>query len=199
VWVRSAPFAAPISGRLSLLAWVRVNDVVRQPTLRLAVEGKLDGRVKYWKANVGASEDGQPVKPLTTEWSAYRFPVIDLPQAGLTDLRVGFDLMGEGEVWIDEVQVFDLWFEDNERADLLKSVATADLQAGSGNLADAQEYLNGYWPSFLRRHIHLPDSPPLAPGLAGEPARAAAAPLPSKPPSPSITDRLKSWIPRSWR
>jgi hypothetical protein len=199
VWVRSAPFAAPISGRLSLLAWVRVNDVARQPTLRLAVEGKLDGRVKYWKANVGASEDGQPVKPLTTEWSAYRFPVIDLPQAGLTDLRVGFDLMGEGEVWIDEVQVFDLWFEDNERADLLKSVATADLQAGSGNLADAQEYLNGYWPSFLRRHIHLPDSPSTTPGLGSEPPRAAAAPLPSKPPSPSMTDRLKSWIPRSWR
>lgn len=203
VWVRSDPFPAPTSGRLSLLAWVRTNDVTRQPKLRLAIEGKLDGRVKYWKANVGASEDGQPVKPLTTEWSAFRFPVVDLPQTGLTDLRVGFDLMGAGEVWIDEVQVFDLWFEENERDQLLKSIATADLQAGSGNLLECHEFLTSYWPTFLRRHIQLPDSYPAAalpaPAPASLPAPAAAPPPVAPRPSPSISDRLKSWIPKSWR
>jgi hypothetical protein len=201
VWVRSNPFPAPTSGRLSLLAYIRTNDPTRQPKLRLAVEGKLDGRVKYWKANVGASEDGQPVKPLTIEWSAYRFPVIDLPQSGLTDLRVGFDLMGEGEVWIDEVQVFDLWFEVNEREELLKSIATADLQASSGNLIECQEYLTSYWPSFLRRHIHLPESPGAPSSLSPPPTTTAAKPPPAKPPSPpSMSDRVKSWIlPKSWR
>jgi hypothetical protein len=202
VWVRSNPFTAPTSGRLSLLAWVRTNDPTRQPKLRLAVEGKLDGRVKYWKANVGASEDGQPVKPLTVEWSAFRFPVIDLPQAGLTDLRVGFDLMGEGEVWIDEVQVFDLWFEENERDQLLKSIATADLQASSGNLIECQEFLTSYWPSFLRRHIHLPEAPATASSASPPSATAAAKPSPAKklPPPPSMSDRVKSWIlPKSWR
>ena len=201
VWVRSNPFPAPTSGRLSLQARVRTNDPTRQPKLRLAVEGKLDGRVKYWKANVGASEDGQAVQPLTVEWSAFRFPVIDLPQSGLTDLRVGFDLMGEGEVWIDEVQVFDLWFEENERDELLKSIATADLQASSGNLIECQEYLASYWPSFLRRHIRLPEAPAATSSPSPPPSAAAAKAPPAKPPPPaSMSDRVKSWIlPKSWR
>jgi hypothetical protein len=220
VWVRSTPFAVPTSGRLSLLAWIRTSDVARQPILRLAVEAKLDGRVKYWKANVGASEDGQPAKPLTSEWSAFRFPIVDLPQTGLTDLRVGFDLMGEGEVWIDEVQVFDLWFEENERAELLKSIATADLQVGSGRLAESQAFLTSYWPSFLRRNVKLPNgsssesaslrSPGSTAGEGGgtpasrssPPGIPATAPETLTPPraaSPSLTERLKSWIPKSWR
>lgn len=200
VWVRSNPFPAPTSGRLSLQARVRTNDPTRQPKLRLAVEGKLDGRVKYWKANVGASEDGQTVQPLAVEWSAFRFPVIDLPQSGLTDLRIGFDLMGEGEVWIDEVQVFDLWFEENERDELLKSIATADLQASSGNLIECQEYLNSYWPSFLRRHIHLPEAPGAASPLPATAAAKAPRAKPPPPPPPSMSDRVKSWIlPKSWR
>jgi hypothetical protein len=198
VWVRSDPLPVPTTGRLSLYAWVRVPDSSRQPVLRLAIEGKVDGRVKYWKANIGASEDGQPVRPLTTEWAAFRFPVVDLPQSGLTDLRVGFDLMGEGEVWIDEVQVFDLWFEEKERDELLKSIATADLQASTGNLADSQEFLSSYWPSFLRRHVPLPESRSATAG--GIRANAApAAPAPAKPPAPSMTERLKTWLPKSWR
>lgn len=198
VWVRSAPLPAPTTGRLSLRAHVRAANAARQPTLRLAIECKHDGRVKYWKANVGASEDGRPVQPLSVEWSARRFPVIDLPQTGVTDLRIGFDLMGEGDVWIDEVQVFDLWFEENERNELLKSIATADLQADSGNLAESQAFLGSYWPSFLRRHIDLPEAPTPAsqPTAAAESARATP---PAKPPSPSMTDRFKSWIPKSWR
>jgi hypothetical protein len=202
VWVRSAPLPVPTTGRLSLLVHLRAANAAQQPTLRLAIEGKLDGRVKYWKANVGASEDGQPVKPLSVEWSQFRFPVVDLPQSGLTDLRIGFDLMGEGDVWIDEVQVFDLWFEENERNELLKSIATADLQADGGNLAESQAFLRSYWPSFLRRHIDLPEAPPATASAGNSPmsaAETARALPPAKPASPSMTDRLKSWIPKSWR
>ena len=165
----------------------------------MSIEGKVDGRVKYWKANVGASEDGQPVKPLSVEWSAFRFPVVDLPQAGLTDLRVGFDLMGEGDVWIDEVQVFDLWFEENERNELLKSIATADLHAGGGRVAESQAFLGSYWPNFLRRHIDLPEAPPTTASQPMPAAETARALPPANPPAPSMTDRLKSWIPKSWR
>lgn len=219
VWVRSDPFPAPTSGRLTVLAWVRLADAARQPKLRLAIEGKLDGRTYYRRANVGASEDGQPVKPLGTQWAQYRFPFPHLPQRGLTDVRVGFDLMGEGEVWIDNVQVFDLWFEENERDELLKSIATADVQASAGQLAECQHFLNSYWSNYLRRHVKLPESR-LPAGAGGAPSAAAGgnagpiaarplrAPLPaeagqpSAPPaanSPSMIDRMKSWLPKSWR
>lgn len=158
VWIRSAPFAPPKTGRISVLAWIRVADATKQPRLRLAIEGRLDGKTYYRRANVGASEDGRPVKPLQEGWASYRFPVSDLPLSGLTDLRIGFDLMGEGDLWIDEVQVFDLWFEDVERDELLKQTATADFQLQAGQLADCQRFVTSYWPQLLKTHMPLEQS-----------------------------------------
>jgi hypothetical protein len=203
VWVRSAPFAAPDTGRLSVVAWIKLADPTRQPTLRVAIEGKLDGQVYYRFGNIGAGERGRPAKPLSTEWTMARIPVPDLPLAGLTDLRVGFDLMGEGEVWIDEVQVFDLWFEDGERDELLKSVAAADVQLSSGQLAECQRFLDGYWPSFLRRNVTLAESrtgvavntPSDTP--AGTPTSAPAAPEAAKKEDPSVMDRVRAWWSKS--
>ena len=100
---------------------------------------------------------------LQSEWASYRFPLTDLPLSGLTDLRVGFDLMDEGEVWIDDIQIYDLWFDDHERDELLKSIAAADFQLKSLNGADltqnsaqlvaSQRYLESYWPQYLRHHL----------------------------------------------
>ena len=121
VWIRSDSIPTPTTGRLAIWVWLKTADPKRQPKLRLAIEGELDGQPYYRRANVGASEDGRATQPLQQEWSPFLFPVDDLPTTGLTDLQIGFDLMDEGEVWIDQVQVFDLWFDDNERETLLKS------------------------------------------------------------------------------
>ncbi|WP_145086928.1 hypothetical protein [Anatilimnocola aggregata] len=154
VWVRSEPIAVPTTGRISVVAHLRVADPARQPRLRLAIEGKLDGQPYYRWSNVGLSEDGKPLKvQLQNEWTSYRFPLTDLPLSGLTDLRIGFDLMDEGEVWVDEVQVFDLWFDDHERDELLKSIAAADFQLTAGQLIPCQRYLASYWPQYLRHHV----------------------------------------------
>lgn len=163
-WVRSEPIPVPTTGRLSVVAHLRVADPQRQPRLRLAIEGKLDGQPYYRWSNVGLGEDGKPLKvQLQSEWASYRFPLTDLPLSGLTDLRVGFDLMDEGEVWIDDIQVYDLWFDDHERDELLKSIAAADFQLKSLNGADltqnaaqlvaSQRYLESYWPQYLRHHL----------------------------------------------
>ena len=164
------------------MAWVRVDDPSKQPKLRLAIEGKLDGKPFYRRANIGASEDGNPVRPIQKQWSPYRFPLTDLPLDGLTDIQVGFDLMGEGDVYIDQVSVYDLWFADNERDELLKNIATADIQLSSGQVTDCERFLESYWSRFLQDHVPLsaprvaaavpkpnePDEPPAAPGLPTE-------------------------------
>ncbi|MDX1948112.1 MAG: family 10 glycosylhydrolase [Pirellulaceae bacterium] len=203
VWIRSDPFEAPTTGRLSVVAWMKVADASKQPKLRLAIEGKLDGRVYYRRANVGASEDGHPVKPLTTEWASYRFPLADLPLTGLTDLRVGFDLMSAGEVWIDDVQVFDLWFEESERDELLKNIAASDVQLSSGQLADCQRFLEGYWPSFLRQNVNFAEPRPAAASagplaVPATPAAPATAAKPAPPAAePSTMEKLKGWWSKS--
>lgn len=145
-WLRSEPFAPPTTGRLSVWVWLRIADPNQQPPLRLAVEGRTSGDVYYKFAQVGS---GAEAPPLASKWAPYLFQVDDLPPVGLVDLRVGFDLMGAGEVWIDDVQVFDAWFHDNERDELLKSIALADVDVGEGRYSDCLNFLEGYWPRFL--------------------------------------------------
>ncbi len=191
-WVRSEPIPVPTTGRISVVAHLRVADPQRQPRLRLAIEGKLDGQPYYRWSNVGLSEEGKPLKvQLQSEWNSYRFPLTDLPLSGLTDLRIGFDLMDEGEVWIDEVQVFDLWFDDNERDELLKSIAATDFQLTAGQLVGAQRYLESYWPQYLRNHV---------PYQTLETARPVAAPankpplIPALPGATAATNAIQSVV-----
>jgi hypothetical protein len=190
IWVRSNMLPAPKTGRLSLMAWVRVDDPTRQPKLRLAVEGKLDGKPFYRRANIGASEDGNPVRPIQKQWSPYRFPLTDLPLDGLSDIQVGFDLMGEGDVYIDQVNVYDLWFADNERDELLKNIATADIQLSSGQVTDCERFLESYWSRFLQDHVPLsaprvaaakPSAQPASKNIA-QPAVKNTAPAEPDPP-----------------
>lgn len=207
VWVRSDPISARPTGRLRVVASIRIAESANQPKLRLAVEGKLDGQVYYRRANVGQSEtaDGAPVTPLTAKWSRINIALDDLPTSGLTELRVGFDLMGEGEVWIDDVEVYDLWFEERERNELLKSIYTAHEQLKQGRLTDCLAFIESYWPSFLREHVPLSSEP-----TGGAPSRpddktqlsGGTALNPGK-----RTDRsanrwdLKNWLPTlpKWR
>ncbi len=189
VWVRSEFFQPSATGRLCLLAWLKVADPKQQPKLRLAIEGKLDGRTFYRRDNVGAAEEGTRPLPLGTEWAAYRFPLNSLPMEGLSELRVGFDLMGEGEVWIDDVQVYDLWFEDAEQRELLKMIANADFQLTSGQVADAQRFVESYWPQFLRAHVPL--LPPDAPAASGELFTPPPGAPPRSAPAPTRRERRK--------
>ncbi len=161
-WVRSKPFAPPKTGRVYVLAWIRTRDARNQPPLRLAIDGSVNGEPYYRFAPLGTDVDaqnrrptGQPAQSLTSEWAGRPFllPIDDLPATGVTELLVGFDLMGPGEVWIDDVQVFDLYFQVNEQDELLKNAALASYQLENGKIAECAQYLNGYWPRFLLEHV----------------------------------------------
>jgi hypothetical protein len=176
-WVRSNPFSAPKTGRLSVLAWVRVDDPSKQPKLRIAIDAKLDGVPYYRYVSLdGAGQDGQPVAPIQKDWSQYRFSH-HLPLEGLTDIKIGFDLMGEGDVYIDQVSVHDLWFADNERDELTKNIATANFQLASGQVADCERFLSSYWSRYLQDHVPL--SAPRIAAAAPQPKRNAVTPLPA--------------------
>jgi hypothetical protein len=182
LWVRSNPLPAPSTGRLQMTARVRTAGGV-QPQLRLAIEGRLQGQVYYQRANYGAAErPGEAtLGPLAANWTTCSVMRINLPTSGLTDVRVGFDLMSAGEVWIDDVQVSDLWLEDSEYKELILSTPTAKLQANTGRLNECRLFVEGYWPSFLRRNVQLADTEPEQ-HLSAKPeskADSAARPKPS--------------------
>jgi hypothetical protein len=158
--VASEPFAAPSTGRLTLRIWLRTADPARQPPLRLALEGPMEGGQYFRFAQLGAA----PAKnPITAEWAEYRCYFDDLPLEGLGPLRIWLELSGPGEVWIDDAQLFSLYFTDNERVELSKLIALADVKLQNGQLSDCIYLLQGYWPRFLETNV------PLTPGsLDGE-------------------------------
>ena len=197
VWVRSDPFELRPTGRVTVFAWVRVADEKKQPQLRIAIEGKHEGQAYYRFGPVGLDDAGRaaPIK-LSTQWTRCQFNIPNLPPGGLREVRVGFDLMQAGEVWIDDVEVYDLHLEEAEKTELIKSVASAHSNVQSGKLAEGHRFVSGYWPTFLRRHVPLPEPRTEAAFAPPKPAApAGGGPMP--PPETSAPVR-SSWDPRGW-
>ncbi|MBX3413582.1 MAG: family 10 glycosylhydrolase [Pirellulales bacterium] len=167
--VVSRAFDPPKTGRLSMFVWLRVADASRQPNLRLALEGILDGKPYYRHAIVGLERpDGQ----IGTGWTQYQFQVNDLPLEGLRDLKVRFDMKGPGEVWIDDVDLRHLSFTKQELVELSKLVHLADAKLRSRQFVDCVRVLDSYWPQFLVAHVALTEG------------RVARAPDPVRAPPP---------------
>jgi hypothetical protein len=173
----SDPFEPPRTGRVSIAARLRTTPRGPAPPLRLALGGKLDGGDYYRFAEA----------PLDAQWRYFIFTVDNLPLAGLSDLQVRFDLMGAGEVWIDDVVVLDLALSDNERTELSRMVTRAQFSLEDGRLADCVRVLDSYWPRFLEENVQLSqttlatkeqrsDEPPVKDAAPAEEAPAAAVP-----------------------
>ena len=186
VTLRSDPFPASETGRLAISLWLRVPDAAVQPRLRVALEGGPDNHQFFRSAPLG---EGPGVAPIPAEWKQFIFAVDDIPADGLSQLRFRIDLNGQGEVTIDDVQLFDLVFNEAEKIHLNKILALAEYQLNNGQLGDCLEQLNGYWPRLLTAHVPLAALPIAnAPGAvppATEPADKAAA-------KTGVVDRIKS-------
>lgn len=199
----SRPFAAPRTGRLAMSVWLKVADAEHQPVLRLAVEGKLAGREYYRFAVIGQPPaPGQPASPIDTTWQRFIVPFNDLPLEGLAQMHVRLDLMGAGQVWADDIQLFDLAFNESELRAIYKLLTLADAALQNGEAGESVRLLHGYWPRFLAENVPL--APPV-PALAAKPA--AEQPADSAPPAsagappvpPGLLDRVKGIFPENWR
>jgi hypothetical protein len=135
---------------LRVFVWLKIERPDEQPPLRFGIEGRLNGQIYIRPATVGAKADSVSRPPLKDTWAWYCLQIEDLPASGLTDLRVVFHLAGKGEIWSDDVQVVDRWFERAKRKGLGLSASTdrvADLavairkESGGDEPAYAREYL----------------------------------------------------------
>ena len=152
VWIRSNPLASPKTGRLSVSVWLKVEDVGNQPPLRIAIEGKSDGLNFYRFGSVGSLSTGQKDQ-ITNQWGRFAVHFDDLP-VDLQNLRVGLDLMGVGKVLVDQVEIFDRWFDENDSVAMTQLLASA----GSGlqspaSINNARNVLDSYWARFLEENI----------------------------------------------
>jgi hypothetical protein len=185
--VRSNPFGPPATGRISVAAWLRLDPGDPQPPLRIAIEG-LEGNREYYRfAPIGGLTGG---KPLTAEWAMFVLQVDDLPTESVESLRVRFDLLGPGSVQIDEVRVYDLAFDESQRAEIAKDLARIDHRFKAGDIGGAILDLEGHWPAFLEAFVS--DEAVAARQQVAEP-QTAVAPSPPDEPRQGMLDRFRGW------
>ncbi|MCH2181997.1 MAG: hypothetical protein MK108_08335 [Mariniblastus sp.] len=150
VWIRSNEFDSPETGRLSISVWLRSDQTEEQPPLRLSVESTSRDAAYYRFGSVGKLAPDNQVNQIGTEWKRFAVHFDDLPTHEQSRLRIGFDLMGEGEVWIDRVEVYDRWFDENDVMAVTQLLASVGpLLSKPESLARCRNVLGGYWPRFL--------------------------------------------------
>ncbi len=171
--------------------WLKTTDRTRQPNLRLAFEA-AGGESEYYRyAALGSAAPGAQ---LSDQWAQYIFQIDDLP-ADSGGVRLRLDLIGAGEVWLDDVQLFDLAFAENERVELGKIITLAGYKLQAGQIADCARILDGYWPQFLLTNVPLVQkSLPIA-----QRSKVEAAPPDNSGKRPGKLDSIKSYLPRKWK
>ena len=189
IGITSEPFDPPVTGRLGIDVWLRTADPARQPSFRIAVEGQSrDG--KFDPYGVIPAVGSNATTP--GDWVRYSFPLDSLPLEGLGNLRIHLELLNAAEVWIDDVQIFDLPFKEAERNELSKLISLASYKLGKGQFADCALLLEGYWPQFLVAHVPLAQMPLAQRPRGGRVPGAPAAPAKK----PTVLENLKGYLPR---
>lgn len=156
VWIRSGPFQVPATGRISVTAYLKVDDATQQPPLRISIEGETQSSTYYRFGAVGSLAPENTAKQVDSQWRRFAVHFDDLPVTGIRDLRIGFDLMDQGTVWIDNVHVRDRWFDENDAQAMTQLLAGAvPLADQAGSYESCRRILESYWPRFLDDYIEI--------------------------------------------
>lgn len=185
VAVESELLPVPETGQLLVQAFVRCENISPDAQLYVTLESEDQGRTYRRFTRLGADQ-------LTTgKWSWYEFPVNDLPLGAENQVRLQFHLTGAAEVWIDDVGLLDVWFDDPRRVELVKRVYAARTALDQGQVVDCERLVDQYWSRYLVEYV-----PPVS--VATRPQRPEKKPA-KEPPPPGMAERLKGFVPRLWR
>ena len=153
VWIRSNRFTPPVTGRISITVWIK-SQTPQQPPLRLAIEGQTRGSTYYRFGAVGALAPDNDVNQIDQEWRRFAVHFDDLPSDQLIDLRVGFDLMGRGDVLIDRVRIYDRWFDEKDAKAMTQLLASAlPMLSDAKTFESCRRIVESYWSRFLDEYI----------------------------------------------
>jgi hypothetical protein len=198
VAAQSHLFRIPDTGRLVVRAQVRVTHMAPASRLYAWIEFDAGGGAMHQKP--GQLGDGR----LGDDWTQCEYFFDDLPLASAGQMRVQFHLAGPGEAWIDSVELFDLYFPNTQRVDLMRRLLQAKTAWESDELVDCQRLVDGYLPRFVVEYVP-PGLPADSDSAAG--IKVAANPEETTTPggSPSeeasretngLKDRVRKLVPR---
>ncbi len=157
-WIQSTPFEPPMTGRLAVDFYARLESGSEPVQLIISISG---GRANGSKLQVSREVILQPnskrsiVDPknpssIAPKWVYYQVPLLqDQDASDLTELQLAFDLRGKGAMGLDRVVVHDYFLLDEERRQLRSEVFAAKRELELGNLGATRRLLDSYWSRFL--------------------------------------------------
>ena len=193
VWIRSDVIPVPETGRLSISVWLKLGKDQQQPPLRISVESD-DPKTDYYRfAEVGSLQsESVASNQLTSDWRQFAVHFDDLPQQPISGLRIGFDMIGTGEVWVDKVQIYDRWLDENDAKAITQMLASiGPLLNEAETLERCRRILESYWPTFLREYFEDQSSVAQSPeDTPGEPV----AEFQDKPVRSTMRQRFRRFV-----
>jgi hypothetical protein len=183
--VESELLPTPLTGQLFMTVWLRGENLA--PTTAVRMVFQTEGAGQFYRTFA----DPKSTHPLTSDWVFYGFHVSDLPLESTGQMRVKFELDGPGEVWVDDVKLYDLLFPEPryehstvEKRELLIMLSAAEKARQEGRISDSVRILEGYWPQFLLAYTEpIAERPAIArqPVTGETPTNAAGTEGPPPP------------------
>jgi len=167
-WIRSQPIALTETGRLSISVWLRIPlkadeslAANQTPDIRIAIDGRTPTN-DYYRFGVVGQEPDNSLASLKDSWKRFVVHFDELPK-DLTDLRIGFDVVGEGLIHVGQVELFDRWFDNSEAKAITQLLASADAMLQHPAQFDrCRRLLEEPWAMFLDDHFSLTPTPKTA-------------------------------------
>ncbi|TWT94084.1 hypothetical protein Pla108_37960 [Botrimarina colliarenosi] len=201
----SDPFPAPDTGQLVLGLRVLPGSLADGSELRIDIE-QIDGAYRS-RATLGAEQLSRPSDSADGWLPPIVFPIDDLPVRRTGDLRLRFTLVGDGVIHLDDLRPEDLVLPldgyggidlRTERFAIVRLLQTSQTLLDEGRLEACRELLESYWARFLIDNFPARD----AKSTIAQEAAPGTKPAPSEPseePAPSVSERLRGYLPRWWR
>ena len=97
-------------------------------------------------------------------------------------------------------KVPEFFFSDSERLELSKLLSLVEYKHKNGDYADCLRLMESYWPRFLVAHVPLSQEP-LARRVPSSATAAPATTTPAAEPAqkPGFMERMRRYLPSSWR
>lgn len=153
--VFSDAFPVPTTGRLYAVLHVGIPETAGNLPVNVLLSARHRDRPLY--RSYTPAPDWLPSLLQATPVSGIRWqqivvPFDRLPIDSMEDLRIGFELTDRGEVWIDNLRLFQVSLSRQETNEFLILVNAADVRRRSQRYSELLAILEGYWAGFLAEH-----------------------------------------------
>jgi hypothetical protein len=198
--LESESFATPPTGQLAMTVFARCQNIDAHTEMRIIFAADHAGQEYRRSFVVGGAQAGS--QRLEPQWRPYAILVNDLPLNLQSRMRVRFELTGPGEVWLDNVKLYDLLFPlkfyPNAQAEIKQFfilIHAAQRAVEDERVADSVRLLESYWPRFITAYTP-PVEPPIAAESRPQDETSSAPPTDEQQqPAPSMSERIKRFLP----